>query len=36
LEKVDFTCAVIGELERKVKARRLGGSSLTNRQLATL
>ncbi|CAN5850954.1 hypothetical protein BH11MYX2_BH11MYX2_07180 [soil metagenome] len=35
-EKVDFTRAVIAELERKVSARRYGDSTLTNRQLATL
>ncbi|HEY4179933.1 MAG TPA: glutathione synthetase [Kofleriaceae bacterium] len=34
--KVDFSRAVIAELERKVSARRHGGTSLTNRQLATL
>jgi len=35
-EKVDFTRAVIEELERKVAARRNSDASLTNRQLATL
>jgi glutathione synthase len=35
-EKVDFSHAVIGALERKVAARALEGRTLTNRQLATL
>jgi len=35
-EKVDFSHAVIGALERKVAARNSGDGSLTNRQLATL
>lgn len=35
-EKVDFSGAVIEALERKVSAKRHGGGSLTNVQLATL